>query len=152
MKFPVTLAVSITVSIAVVTSGCATGSNGIASSYTSPMQFQSYDCEQLASEAQRLQGRSTQLGARLDQAASADAALVGVGLLLFWPALFALGGTKAQEADYARMKGEYDAIVQSGVIRKCPGMVAKATPTGAPMATTVLAAEQAPGKSATIAQ
>ncbi len=45
------------------------------------------------------------------------------GLLLAWPALFALGGTKEQEAEYARLKGEYDAIHQSAVLKKCPGVV-----------------------------
>ena len=143
--------VSVAISVALVTSGCATGSSSIASSYTSPMQFQAYDCEQLASEAQRLQARSTQLGARLDQAASNDAALMGVGLVLFWPALFALGGTNAQEAEYARMKGEHDAIQQSSVLKKCPGAVAQSAQTAqvvhsaTPNTPTVIAADSTSG-------
>ena len=105
------------------------------------MQFKGCDCEQLTSEAQRLQVHSTQLGARIDQAASTDTALVGVGLILFRPALFVLGGTKAQEAEYARLNGEYDAVVQSGVVKKCPGMLVYAVPAGMPKSVTVLAAE-----------
>ena len=103
--------------------GCATSSRDITTNYISPMQFQSYDCDQLASEAQRIQTRVNQLSGRLDEAASNDKAIMGVGLILFWPALFALGGTKQQEADYARLKGEYEAIQQSAVVKKCPGMV-----------------------------
>ena len=34
-------------------------------------------------------------------------------------ALFALGGTKQQEADYARLKGEYEAIGQAMIAKKC---------------------------------
>ncbi len=120
MKKPVAIALS----IALVASGCATGSRDIATSYISPMQYQAYECSQLASEAQRLQSRVYQLGARLDEAATNDKALVGIGLLVFWPAFFALGGTKHQEAEYARMSGEYEAIQQSAVIKKCPGVVA----------------------------
>lgn len=127
MKKPIAIALS----ISLVASGCATGSRDIASSYTSPIQYQSYDCNQLAGEAQRLQSRVNQLGGRLDEAAMNDKALVGVGLLLFWPALFALGGTKQQEAEYARMKGEYDAIQQSAIARKCTGVVGQAAPLGA---------------------
>jgi hypothetical protein len=133
MKKPIAIALS----IAFVASGCATGSRDIASSYTSPIQYQSYDCNQMASEAQRLQTRVSQLGGRLDEAAMNDKALVGVGLILFWPALFALGGTKQQEAEYARMKGEHDALQQSAIAKKCPGVVAQ------PLALTPLAADLA---------
>lgn len=108
-------------------SGCATSSSNIAASYTSPMQYQAYDCAQLAGEAQRIHGRVNQLAGRLDEAASNDKLLVGVGMVLFWPALFALGGTKQQEADYARLKGEYDAVQQAQIARSCevagPGAV-----------------------------
>ena len=107
-----------------VLSGCATASKDIAAAYISPMQYQAYDCDQLSSETQRIQTRVVQLGGRLDTAASNDKALVGVGVLLFWPALFALGGTKQQEADYARLRGEYDAVQQSAILKKCSGIVA----------------------------
>jgi len=111
-------------SLAIALAGCATASKDVATNYVSPVQFQSYDCDQIQSEALRIQARVSQLGGRLDEAASNDKAIAGVGLLLFWPALFALGGTKQQEAEYARLKGEYDAIQQSAVAKKCSGVVA----------------------------
>lgn len=125
MKRPISAVLCVTIALA----GCATSSRDVASSYVSPMQFQSYDCDQLASETQRIQSRVNQLSGRLDEAASNDKAIMGVGLVLFWPALFALGGTKQQEADYARLKGEYEAIQQSAVAKKCPGMVGTSTAT-----------------------
>ena len=90
--------------------GCSTASKDISPTYVSPVQFQSYDCQQLTAEGQRIQTRYVELGGRLDQAASNDQLLTGVGIVLFWPALFALGGTKQQEAEYARLRGEYDAV------------------------------------------
>lgn len=48
---------------------------------------------------------------------------MGVGLVVFWPALFFLGGTIRQEAEYARLKGEYDAVQQAAIEQKCPSMV-----------------------------
>jgi len=108
-----------TCAISIAMAGCATSSKDIAPAYVSPMQYQNYDCNQLAAEVQRLQYRVTELGGRLDQAASNDKAIMGVGLVLFWPALFALGGTKQQEAEYARIRGEFEALQQASVAKKC---------------------------------
>ena len=120
-------------------SACSTSSKKISATYITPTQYHNYDCDQLASETQRLHPRITQLGARLDEAASNDAALMGVGMILFWPALFALGGTKEQEA-------EYEAIQQAAIAKKCtlPTLppveaantaAAQATPDGSPQGT-----------------
>ncbi|MBH2042712.1 MAG: hypothetical protein I8H87_04060 [Comamonadaceae bacterium] len=114
-----TIATVLAISTALSTTGCATSSSNITASYTAPLQYQAYDCAQLTSEAQRVQGRADQLAGRLDEAASNDKVLMGVGLVLFWPALFALGGTKQQEADYARLKGEHDALGQAMIAKKC---------------------------------
>lgn len=119
----------VTLLVSIGLSGCATASKDLTPTYTSPMQYQSYDCDQLASESQRIQARVIQLGGRLDTAAANDKAIAGVGAILFWPALFALGGTKQQEADYSRLRGEYDAVQQSAVLRKCPGIVSASNET-----------------------
>ena len=118
-------------SVALVT-GCATASKDITPAYVSPLQYQSYNCEQLAAEGMRIQTRVTQLGGRLDQAASNDKAITGVGVVLFWPALFFLGGTKQQEAEYSRLSGEYQAVQQEAVLKKCPGLVASPQQTAQP--------------------
>lgn len=104
---------------AAVLAGCSTASKDITASYVSPIQYQSYDCEQLSAEDQRLKARVAQLGGRLDEAAQNDKSIGVVGAVLFWPALFALGGTKQQEAEYARLKGEYDALQQAYIQKKC---------------------------------
>lgn len=107
--------------------GCATGSKDIAPTYVSPVAYQSYDCQQIGAEIARIQGRVDQLGGRLDQAASNDKA-IGASALIFWPALFALGGTKAQEAEYASLRGQADAVQQTAIMKKC--MIAPAIPAG----------------------
>lgn len=82
----------------------------------------------MTAEAQRIQSKVVDLGGRLDQASSNDKAIMGVGLILFWPALFALGGTKQQEAEFSRLKGEYDALQQAAIAKKCQGLVAGTQP------------------------
>ena len=87
--------------------------------YVSPNQFSNLDCEQVRQEMTRLSGRVNQLSGRLDEAASNDKAIGVVGAILFWPALFALGGTKPQEAELGRLKGEYDALQSVNTQKKC---------------------------------
>lgn len=120
--------VVLTVAASLGIAGCATSSKDITASYISPIQYQSYDCEQINAENQRLAARVSQLGGRLDEAASNDKAIMGVGMILFWPALFALGGTKQQEAEYARIKGEHDALQQAAIAKKCSALTPKEAP------------------------
>lgn len=117
--------------LAIAVSGCSTASKDISATYVSPVQYQSYDCDQLAAELNRVQTRVVQLGGRLDEAASNDKALTGVGIVLFWPVLFALGGTKQQEAEYSRLRGEYDALQQAAIQKKCTGKPDAVTPSAA---------------------
>lgn len=99
--------------------GCATAGKDVAATYVSPIQYSNYDCEQLRQELARLNGRVGQLTGRLDEAANNDKAILIGGGLLFWPALFALGGTKQQEAELSRLKGEYDALQTASTNKKC---------------------------------
>src|SRR5437016_11971008 len=111
--------IAVACSVALALEGCATASKDISSAYVSPLQYQGYDCEQIAAEVQRISVRVNQLDGRLDEAANNDKGIMAVGLIIFWPALFALGGTKQQEAEYGRLKGEYDALEQQATLKKC---------------------------------
>lgn len=120
-------------SVAIALAGCATASKDVATSYVSPIQFSNYTCDQITAESARIQVRLSQLEGRLDTASANDKALTGVAILLFWPAVFALGGTKEQEAEYGRLKGEHDALRQAWIQKNCtinaasllPGAVAQ---------------------------
>ena len=107
-----------TVSVISLLAGCATAGKDITASYVSPTQFSNLDCDQLRSEMARLSGRVNQLTGRLDEAASNDKAIAAGGIL-FFPARFALGGTKQQEAELSRLKGEYEAIQTANTQKKC---------------------------------
>lgn len=109
---------------AVALAGCATQSSDIAPTYVSPLQYQSYDCGQLTAEAHEFRLELHKLVVGLIKQPQMIK-LTGAGIILFWPALFFLGGTKQQEADFARLKGEYEAIQQAAVLKKCEGLVPK---------------------------
>ena len=85
----------------------------------SPLQYQSYDCNQLQLEAQRVSDRVSSLQGDLSERADNDSAKMGVGLVLFWPTLFFLHGDGTQATEYAHLKGERDAIEKASIERKC---------------------------------
>lgn len=116
-KFRIT--VCLTVCVTLITLGCSTPSKDIVANPVSPVAYANYDCAQIGAEIQRVQGKLTAVGGKLDQAASNDAGLVTIGVILFFPTLFFLVGTKAREAEYAQLKGEYDALEKAAIEKRC---------------------------------
>ena len=114
MKKTIATLLAITIGL----SGCASSSNQVAASYASPLAYQNYDCGQMAAESARLQSKLAESGGKLDSAANNDKVLTGVALVVFWPAVFFLGN-KQQEAEFARLKGEYEALQQAAIAKKC---------------------------------
>lgn len=98
---------------------CSKGSKDIAPFHVSPSQYSNLDCDQIRPEMSRVSTQVNQLSGTLDKNAETDAAVTGAGIILFWPALFFLGGTKEQEAQYARLRGEYTALEQMYIQKKC---------------------------------
>lgn len=98
---------------------CASSSDDIAAQYVSPMQYQSYDCGQIAAEQQRVAARVAQLKGEVDDNATGDVVKTGVGLVLFWPALFFIDGDGPEANEYARLKGEHEALQKAEIEKKC---------------------------------
>ena len=99
--------------------GCATPPNKIAAQYVSPLKYKNYDEDQIIMEMDHIGRRTNELYSSLKKKANADKAQMGVGLLLFWPTLFALEGGDGPEAtEYARLKGEYEALRTVAVQKK----------------------------------
>jgi hypothetical protein len=99
--------------------GCASSTKEIAATYQSPLVYQNYTCDQLGFELSMLNTRAIELGAQVDKASVNDNVLTGVTLVLFWPAVFALGGNEAEESEYAKVKGDITTIQQVAVAQDC---------------------------------
>jgi hypothetical protein len=99
--------------------GCATSPDKVSASYVSPMQYGSYDCDQIRGEMIRVSSRVKEVAGAQQRQARNDQIAVGVGLVLFWPALFFLMSDDQKE-ELARMKGEYDALESAAIQKKCP--------------------------------
>lgn len=83
------------------------------------MQYQSYSCQQLAEEAERVSARAVRLTGAQDQKATGDAVATTVAVVIFWPAAFFVGGDNEQTAELARLKGEMETIEQVSIQKKC---------------------------------
>ena len=100
-------------------SGCATNPNQISAAYVSPVLYQNLSCQQLAAEAQRVSNAAAAASGAQSNQASKDAVMTTVGVVLFWPALFFIGGDKGNAAEVSRLKGEMQAIEQANIAKNC---------------------------------
>jgi hypothetical protein len=99
--------------------GCASSSTDIQPQYVSHLQYQSLGCGQIGAEAQRVSRRVAEVSGVQDEKASGDAVATGVALVLFWPAAFFIKGDGATAAELGRLKGEFEALEQASIQRRC---------------------------------
>jgi len=117
--------------------GCARNPDRVVASYVSPVLYQSLTCEQLGIEATRVSSRAAVATGQQGRQATTDKVMTGVGVVLFWPALFFIGGDDAQTAELARLKGEMDAIEQTSIAKNCGIQFQRTGPASPPPATPV---------------
>lgn len=103
----------------ILVAGCAESSKNIQAQYVSDLQYSGLSCETIQGEMQRVGARVSQISEEQDNAAEGDAVLTGVGIVLFWPALFALAATDDQANELGRLKGEYEALHRAALKKEC---------------------------------
>lgn len=101
-----------------VATGCSTHPDDIEAAYVSPTEYADYDCSQLRAELQRVNRRVMEVTGQQRDEAQGDSVAMGVGLVLFWPALFFLAGDD-KEDELSRLKGQYNAIEEAAIKKKC---------------------------------
>ena len=116
MRFKIT---TLSLFLLFIVTGCASSPDEMTASYVSPLIYQSFDCQQLVMESDRVSRRVQSMHAKLDEKESDDSAKMAVGLILFWPALFFLDGDEDGAIEYKRLKGESEAIHQAAIAKKC---------------------------------
>ena len=105
-------------------SGCASAPEDIAAAYVSPNEYNGFTCDELEDEMRALSRKVAILTGKLDEEANSDNIQMGVGLVLFWPALLFLeGGDGAEAAEYALLKGKYEAVDIKYTRNKCKNYV-----------------------------
>lgn len=112
-------AITLTSCACLVLAGCASSASEITSQYVSPIQYQTYTCQQIGAEAERVSHRAAQLAGVQDEKATNDAVAMGVGLVLFWPSLFFIKGDGQTAAELGRLRGEFEALEQASIQKNC---------------------------------
>lgn len=119
---------------AAIVSGCAKDADQVGATYISPVLYDNYTCPQLAEEAQRVSSRAAQSAGVQDQKATNDKVAMGVGLIVFWPALLFTKGNDENTAELARLRGQMDAIEQTSIKKRCGITFQHAPPPPPPVA------------------
>lgn len=102
-------------------SACASSPDDVRAQYISPAQYASYNCTDIEHDLRAISQEVHALTGQQRRRANQDAWTTGVGLVIFWPALFFLmRGDKAD--DLARMRGEYNALVAASRRRDCTSL------------------------------
>ena len=110
----------ISLSIAILLTGCASSPDKIEAAYVSPSKYKSFECTEIRTEMEGVAEEISGLYNRLKEEADNDAVQMGVGLVLFFPALFFLeGGDGPEASEYARLKGEYKALTKEAKEKEC---------------------------------
>jgi hypothetical protein len=107
------------VPLALALAGCASRSSDIVAAYVSPLQYQSFSCEQLREEAARVSARAAIASGAQDQNATNDTIVTTAAVVIFWPAAFFIKGNGANAQEVATLKGDMDAIEQANIEKKC---------------------------------
>ncbi len=105
--------------LALSVSGCATQPDKVTSTYVSPITYTGLCCKQLVAEHNRVVSKVNELNGTQKKKADNDAALMGVGLILFWPALIGLAAGSDVEGQLVSRKGNHDALTQAGTQKGC---------------------------------
>lgn len=106
------------VALCALLASCAPSSDKVHASYVSPMQYHGYSCSQIRQEMMIVARKVSDVSGTQDHQAGNDNAAMGVGLVLFWPALFFLAN-KDQRTELATLKGQYEALEEAAVQKNC---------------------------------
>lgn len=106
---------------ALAVSACASSPENVRSQYVSPAQYASYNCQEIETDLRAISQEVHVLTGQQRRRANQDAWATGVGIVVFWPALFFLMRGDKQD-DLARMKGEYEALVAQSRRKDCTGL------------------------------
>jgi hypothetical protein len=105
--------------LAACTAACASSSENILPTYVSPVLYENYTCEQLMAEGQRVSAHAAEVAGVQDKNRTNDTVKTTVGVLLFWPILFANEGNGQTAAQLANLKGQKEAIEQASIRKNC---------------------------------
>ncbi len=107
------------IGLALAVTSCASKPNDIEAAYVSSTLYEGLSCSRLREEATMVSSRAIAASGVQQKKADNDAVAVGVGLVIFWPALFFAKGDGASASEVSRLKGEMKAIETASLKNNC---------------------------------
>ena len=99
---------------------CAPHSDEIRGKEVSVEPYQNLSCSEIHDKLNVNLEKIKELAQRIEETADTDETQTAVGLILFWPILFALEGHETPEADeYAQLRGECLALENTAILKHC---------------------------------
>ncbi len=106
----------------VVAAACAKRPENITARFAPASGYRGMACEQLNDERMRVGLELQRVTGLQRENADADALLMGVGMVIFWPALIGLAATTDRSDQIAAMMGERDAMEIVAREKGCPAV------------------------------
>ncbi|HLL09668.1 MAG TPA: hypothetical protein VK570_01315, partial [Rubrivivax sp.] len=100
--------------------GCASRAASVAPLPTNPAEFITWDCARIDDERDAVQQRAADVAYAVDERVGNNILALGVGVTVFWPALFAMRPDGLEAADLARLKGRFEALTVASTNKGCP--------------------------------
>ena len=106
--------------LAAVLAGCATRAVDVAPAPANPADFAAWGCARIDDEQDAVQQRAADVAYAVDERAGNNILALGVGVSVFWPALFAMRPAGLEAAELARLKGRFEALQTAARQKGCP--------------------------------
>lgn len=100
-------------------SGCSQKADSIKATYVSPLPYEKHSCKQLKDEVIRVNKRLAEISGQQADVANKDAVVMGVGLVIFWPALLLMAQGEDQKAEIGNLKGQYNTLRDVAAKKNC---------------------------------
>lgn len=100
--------------------GCASRSGDVQPLTGIDADFTAWSCAQLLDELDRVQRRAADVAYAVDERAGNNIIALGVGVIVFWPALLAMRPDGPEARELALLKGRNDALRAAARAKACP--------------------------------
>lgn len=105
--------------LGLVLAGCATRSVDVRPTPANPADFATWSCSRIDDEIDRVQQRAADVAYAVDERAGNNIVALGLGVMVFWPAMLAMRPDGLEAADLARLKGRFEALGVAAREKRC---------------------------------
>ena len=99
--------------------GCASRATDVPARPTDPAVYAGWDCARLFDERDSVQYQAADVAYAVDSVAGANMVALGLGVMVFWPALLAMQPDGPEAALLADLKGRFEALRGAADARAC---------------------------------